>query len=146
MCRNTPDNDEQRIVVVCRQRAHGTDRSVHVGRRVLPLLRNRHGTGAILLAGVQVVIAKTDDDDDDDYYDYDMQRALCLASTVCKEHNFKSRYYIYSRHTQQSIFTQLSPTSSMATCFGRPCDHHQANFYRSCAFNVLTIWDPIMCT
>jgi len=20
------------------------------------------------------------------------------------------------------------------------------NFYRSCAFNVLTIWDPIMCT
>ena len=34
----------------------------------------------------------------------------------------------------------------MATCFGRPCDHHQANFYRSCAFNVLTIWDPIMCT
>ena len=55
-------------------------------------------------------------------------------------------YYIYSRHTQQSIFTQLSATSSMATCFGRPCDHHQANFYRSCAFNVLTIWDPIMCT
>ena len=34
----------------------------------------------------------------------------------------------------------------MATCFGRPCDHHQANFYRSCAFNVLTIWDPITCT
>ena len=34
----------------------------------------------------------------------------------------------------------------MATCFGHPCDHHQANFYRSCALNVLTIWDPIMCT
>jgi len=27
----------------------------------------------------------------------------------------------------------------MATCFGHPCDHHQANFYRSCAFNVLTM-------
>ena len=34
----------------------------------------------------------------------------------------------------------------MTTCFGHPCDHHQANFYRSCAFNVLIIWDPIMCT
>ena len=34
----------------------------------------------------------------------------------------------------------------MATCFGRPCDHHQANFNRSCAFIVLTVWDPIMCT
>ena len=34
----------------------------------------------------------------------------------------------------------------MATCFGRPCDHHQANFNRSWAFIVLTIWDPIMCT
>ena len=27
----------------------------------------------------------------------------------------------------------------MATCFGNPCDHHQANFYRLCAFNVRTI-------
>jgi len=34
----------------------------------------------------------------------------------------------------------------MATCFGHPCDYHQANFYISCAFIVLTIWDPIMCT
>ena len=34
----------------------------------------------------------------------------------------------------------------MVTCFGRPCDHHQANFYRSCAYHVCTIWDPIMCT
>jgi len=25
-----------------------------------------------------------------------------------------------------------------ATCSGRPCDHHQANFNRSCAFKVLT--------
>ena len=52
----------------------------------------------------------------------------------------------YLRHTQQLIlkFTQLSATSFlMATCFGRPCDHHQANFNRSCAFIVLTIWDPI---
>ena len=32
------------------------------------------------------------------------------------------------------------------TCFDRPCDHHQANFNRSCAFIVLTICDPIMCT
>ena len=24
----------------------------------------------------------------------------------------------------------------VATCFGRPCDHHQANFNRSCAFIV----------
>jgi hypothetical protein len=56
--------------------------------------------------------------------------------------------YIYSRHTQQLIsrFTPLSATSFIATCFGRPCDHHQANIYRSCAFNVLTVWDPIMCT
>ena len=34
----------------------------------------------------------------------------------------------------------------MATCFSRPCDHHQANFNRSCAFIGLTIWDPIMST
>jgi hypothetical protein len=34
----------------------------------------------------------------------------------------------------------------MATCFGRPCNHHQARFYRSCAFHARTIWDPIMCT
>jgi hypothetical protein len=34
----------------------------------------------------------------------------------------------------------------MATCFSHPCDHHQANFYRSCAFHVRTVWDPIMCT
>ena len=34
----------------------------------------------------------------------------------------------------------------MATCFGRPCDNHQANFNRSSAFIGLTIWDPIMCT
>ena len=34
----------------------------------------------------------------------------------------------------------------MATCFGRPFDHHQANFNKSCACIVLTIWDPIMCT
>ena len=56
--------------------------------------------------------------------------------------------YIYLRHTQQLIlkFTKLSATSSMATCFGHPCDHQRANFYRTCAFNVLTIWDPIMCT
>ena len=55
---------------------------------------------------------------------------------------------IYLRHTQQLIlkFTQLNATSSMATCFGRSCDHHKANLYRSCALNVLTIWDPIMCT
>ena len=56
--------------------------------------------------------------------------------------------YIYLRHTQQLTlkFTQLSATSSMATCFGHPCDHHQANLYRSCAFNVLmyTLWDPIL--
>jgi hypothetical protein len=39
-----------------------------------------------LFAGVQVVIAKTD------YYYYDLQRALCIASTLCKEHNFISRF------------------------------------------------------
>jgi len=27
----------------------------------------------------------------------------------------------------------------MATCFGHPCDHHQANFNRLCAFIGLTI-------
>jgi len=43
-----------------------------------------------LFAGVEVVIAKTDDDDDDDDDD-DLQRALCIASTMYKEHNFKSR-------------------------------------------------------
>lgn len=41
-----------------------------------------------MFAGVVVVIAKTDDDDD--YYYYDLQRALCIASTLCKEHNFES--------------------------------------------------------
>ena len=62
-------------------------------------------------------------------------------------HIYKCCQYIYLRHTQQLMlkFTQLSATSSMATCFSRPCDHQQANFYRSCAFNVLTIWDPVMC-
>jgi len=44
-----------------------------------------------LFDGVQVVIAKTDYCYYYYYYYYYMQLALCIASTVCKERNFKSR-------------------------------------------------------
>ena len=60
-----------------------------------------------------------------------------LCDILYRSHPVVCQYnqYIYLRHTQQLLlkFTQLSVTSSMATCFGQPCDHHQTNFYRSCA-------------
>ena len=35
-------------------------------------------------------------------------------------------HYMYIERQLILQFTQLSATSSMATCFGHPCDYHQA--------------------
>jgi hypothetical protein len=58
-----------------------------------------------LLAGVQVVIAKTDDD-------YDLQRALCIASTVCKEHYFKRRVSLKKKSWHLREVAALEQTNS----------------------------------
>jgi len=55
--------------------------------------------------------------------------------------------YIFTSDTIIKYTNRSATKLKVCGYMFRPhCSHLQANLYRSSTFNVLTIWDPIVCT